>query len=96
MDRHSVQSARVMGGQGFEMVRYADDVVVLCRSQQEAEAALEKLPDWMAGAGLTLHPDITRTEEMNLANSHFDFLGYRFKRSRQGKDDAIRLAQKPA
>jgi RNA-directed DNA polymerase len=75
----------IMVGLGFEMVRYADDMVVLCRSQEEAEAALEKLREWMAGAGLTLHPDKTRTVDMNLADSHFDFLGYRFKRSRRGK-----------
>jgi RNA-directed DNA polymerase len=70
---------------GFEMVRYADDMVVLCRSQEEAETALEKLREWMDGAGLTVHPEKTRTVDMNVANSHFDFLGYRFKRSRSGK-----------
>ncbi len=67
------------------MVRSADDMVVLWRSQEEADAALAKLREWMAGAGLTLHPDKTRTVEMNPVDSHFDFLGYRFKRSRQGK-----------
>ena len=75
----------LMAGHGFEMVRYADDMVVLCRSQEEAVAALEKLREWMAGAGLTLHPDKTRTVDMNLADSHFDFLGYRFQRSRRGR-----------
>jgi RNA-directed DNA polymerase len=68
---------------GFEMVRYADDMVVLCRSQQEAAAALSALKEWMEGAGLTLHPDKTRVVDMNQADSHFDFLGYRFKRSRR-------------
>lgn len=75
----------LMAGLGFEMVRYADDMVVLCRSQEEAESALEKLREWMAGAELTLHPDKTRTVDMNQAESHFDFLGYRFKRSRRGR-----------
>lgn len=75
----------LMAGLGFEMVRYADDMVVLCRSEQEAMAALEKLREWMAGAGLTLHPDKTRTVDMNLAGSHFDFLGYRFYRSQRGR-----------
>jgi RNA-directed DNA polymerase len=75
----------LMAGLGFEMVRYADDMVVLCRSQEEAEAALEKLREWMAEAGLTLHPDKTRTVDMNLAGSYFDFLGYRFQRSRRGR-----------
>ena len=35
-----------MAGLGFEMVRYADDMVVLCRSQEEAGDALEKLREW--------------------------------------------------
>ena len=81
----------LMAGCGFEMVRYADDMVVLCRSRDEAESALEKLREWMAEAGLTLHPDKTRTVDMNLADSYFDFLGYRFKRSRQGR--LIRLVR---
>ena len=75
----------LMAGSGFETVRYADDIVVLCRSREEAAAALEKLREWMAQAGLTLHPDKTRTVDMNLADSHFDFLGYRFQRSRRGR-----------
>ncbi|MCF7734214.1 MAG: hypothetical protein K9N23_21205 [Akkermansiaceae bacterium] len=41
----------LMAGPGFEMVRYADDMVVLCRSQEEAGAGLEKLREWMAGGG---------------------------------------------
>jgi hypothetical protein len=39
----------------------------------------------MAEAGLTLHPDKTRVVDMSIADSHFDFLGYRFKRSRRGR-----------
>jgi RNA-directed DNA polymerase len=81
----------LMAQSGFEMVRYADDMVVLCRSQEEAAAALSKLKEWMEGAGLTLHPDKTRVVDMNLADSHFDFLGYRFKRSRRGR--IIRLVR---
>ena len=75
----------LMAQSGFEMVRYADDMVVMCRSQEEADAALSKLKEWMEGAGLTLHPDKTRVVDMNQADSHFDFLGYRFKRSRRGR-----------
>lgn len=70
---------------GFEMVRYADDMVVLCSSQEEAEIVLEKLRVWMGENQLTLHPEKTRTVDMSLADSHFDFLGYRFQRSRQGR-----------
>jgi RNA-directed DNA polymerase len=45
----------------------------------------------MAEAGLTLHQDKTRMVDMGLADSHFDFLGYRFKRSRRGR--LIRLVR---
>jgi RNA-directed DNA polymerase len=74
-----------MSGSGFEMARYADDMVVMCRSHEEAVAALARLADWMAQAGLTLHPDKTRVVDMTEAGSHFDFLGYRFKRSKRGR-----------
>ncbi len=75
----------LMAASGFEMVRYADDMVVMCRSREEAVAALSVLKEWMEGAGLTLHPDKTRTVDMTEAGSHFDFLGYRFYRSRRGR-----------
>lgn len=80
-----------MAGSGFAMVRYADDMVVLCRSQEEAEAALSLLKEWMEDAGLTLHPDKTRVVDMAAAEECFDFLGYRFKRSRRGR--LIRLVR---
>jgi len=81
----------LMVGHGFEMVRYADDMVVLCRSREEAETALSTLKEWMEGAALTLHPDKTRMVDMSLADSHFDFLGYRFKRSR--RESLVRLVR---
>ena len=74
-----------MAGLGLEMIRYADDMVVLCRDREQAGAALEELRKWMAGAGLTLHPEKTRLVDMTGLESHFDFLGYRFKRTRRGR-----------
>ena len=47
----------LMEARGFAMVRYADDLVVLCRSPQTAAAALAVLQEWTAQAGLTLAPD---------------------------------------
>ena len=75
----------LMAGLGFQMARYADDMVVLCRSREEAEKALETIREWMARAGLTLHPDKTRVVDMDPPGSHFDFLGYRFKRTNRGR-----------
>ncbi|MDP1560333.1 MAG: hypothetical protein Q8M16_02945 [Pirellulaceae bacterium] len=35
---------------GYQMVRYADDFVILCRSQEEAEAALTAVRSWVEAA----------------------------------------------
>jgi RNA-directed DNA polymerase len=55
----------------------ADDMVVLCRSQEEAGNALEKLREWMAEAGLTMHPGKTRMVDMSVADRHFDCVPWR-------------------
>ncbi len=68
-----------MAALGFQMVRYADDFVVFCRSRQEAEAALEVIRQWVAEAGLTLHPEKTRIADANQKDEGFDFLGYHFE-----------------
>jgi len=66
-----------VGRRGWAMVRYADDLVVLCRSREEAEAVLSFLRDWTTGAGLTLHP--TKTRIVNATEPGFDFLGGHFR-----------------
>jgi RNA-directed DNA polymerase len=63
---------------GFEMVRYADDFVVLCGTEGEAQRALEAVRGWTAQAGLTLHPVKTRIVDATQAGG-FDFLGYHFE-----------------
>lgn len=66
-----------MADEGFEMVRYADDFVVLCRSQSEAEAALQLITQWVEQAGLILHP--TKTKIVDSRSESFAFLGYSFR-----------------
>jgi len=70
---------RLMAESGFEMVRYADDFVILCRTRQEAETALARVRTWTAQAGLTLHPEKTRIVDATQKGG-FDFLGYHFER----------------
>jgi RNA-directed DNA polymerase len=65
------------------MVRYADDFVILCRTQAEAEAALREVQAWVAENGLTLHPDKTRIGDCRQAGQGFEFLGYRFEAGRR-------------
>lgn len=71
-----------MAAQGYAMVRYADDFVILCRSQAEAEQALAMVRQWCEAEGLTLHPTKTRIVDVRVEG--FDFLGYHFKTNRVG------------
>lgn len=72
---------------GHTMIRYADDLVILCVTQTEAEAACELLKAWVEWQGLSLHPEKTRIVNMNETGSGFDFLGYHFERTRPDKVD---------
>ena len=69
----------LMARLGQDMVRYADDFVILCRSQEEAQTVLEAVRQWMEAAGLTLHPTKTRIVDASQRGG-FDFLGYHFER----------------
>jgi RNA-directed DNA polymerase len=71
-----------MATAGIEMVRYADDFVILCGSQREAEHALEQVRQWTEQAGLRLHPVKTRIVDATQPGG-FDFLGYHFERGRK-------------
>jgi len=64
---------------GVEMVRYADDFVLMCRSEDEAKTALCRVQTWVAENGLTLHPEKTRLVDATQPGG-FDFLGYHFER----------------
>lgn len=81
---------------GFEMVRYADDFVILCRTAEDAERALALVTQWVTDNGLTLHP--TKTRIVDAWSERFDFLGYTFRgtkhfprdKSRQKLKDSLR------
>ena len=64
-------------------MRYADDFVILCRTREEADAALDLVRAWVAGAGLTLHPMKTHTGDCRMPGQGFEFLGYRFEVGRR-------------
>lgn len=65
---------------GFAMVRYADDFVILCRTPEDAQRALETVRGWTEENGLTLHP--TKTKIVDARQDGFDFLGYTFRGGR--------------
>lgn len=68
-----------MEQKGWAMVRYADDFVILCGSEAEAQAALKAVEEWVQTAGLILHPEKTRIVDA-AQKGGFDFLGYHFER----------------
>ena len=68
-----------------ELVRYADDGVVLCRSQAQAGAALEAVRDILASLGLQLHPDKTKVVDLREGREGLDFLGCHFHARMSGR-----------
>jgi len=73
----------LMASRGYRMVRYADDFVVLCKSREEAEAALVEIRQWAADTGLRLSPTKTHLGDCRKQGEGFDFLGYRFEAGRR-------------
>ena len=55
------------------MVRYADDFVILCRTREDADRALEMVQTWVAENDLTLHP--TKTNIVDAAHRRLRFSG---------------------
>ena len=66
----------LMAEAGFEMVRYADDFVILCRYRATAEGAWLMVQECTASPGRILHPE--KTGIVDVEDEGFDFLGYRF------------------
>lgn len=92
----------LMAQSNFRMIRYADDFVVMCRSLEEAQSALEKIQQWTEANGLKLHPEKTRLISTQEVGEYFEFLGYRFqngqrwvrRKSLQKFKEAIRVKTK--
>lgn len=81
---HAFDRAMTERGVG-ELVRYADDFVVLCRSERDANAALEVAGEILAGLGLRLHPEKTRVVDLREGREGFDFLGWHFRARVSGR-----------
>lgn len=66
---------------GYEITRYADDLVIQCHTYEEAKTVMELVAAWTAERGLTLHP--TKTRIVHVDDEGFEFLGYRFIKHRR-------------
>ena len=58
-----------------DLVRYADDFVIACRTRRQADEALERVRTILTNMGLALHPEKTRIVELAVRGEGFDFLG---------------------
>ena len=72
-----------MAERGRRMVRFADDFVILCRTREEADAALAEVRAWVSENGLALHPEKTHVGDCRQPGQGFEFLGYRFEAGRR-------------
>jgi RNA-directed DNA polymerase len=81
---HAFDRAWTERGTG-EVVRYADDFVVLCTSRSQAEEAQRRATAILGDLGLKLHPDKTRVVDLREGKEGFDFLGCHFRARMSGK-----------
>jgi RNA-directed DNA polymerase len=81
---HAFDRAWDEGGVG-ELVRYADDFVVLCSTREQAEDARQRATAVLGDLGLSLHPEKTRVVDLREGREGFDFLGCHFRAKMSGK-----------
>jgi RNA-directed DNA polymerase len=72
---HRVDAAWTQRGKGV-LVRYADDLVVMCRTRAEAEASLGLLQQILGDLGLELKASKTRLVQLREGGEGVDFLGF--------------------
>jgi len=91
---------REWDGSDGTLVRFADDLIVMCWSRSQAERALRCLVDLLAGLGLEPKAAKTRIVHLQVGGEGLDFLGFhhRLVRSRgdRGKSKVTFLARWPA
>ena len=63
-------------------IRYADDMVIILRPQDNAEIILEKISEFLAKRGMNVSKKKTK---ITAATDGFDFLGWHFKVQNNGK-----------
>jgi len=77
---HALDEAWEEERQMGELVRYADDFVILCRSERQARVALEWVEKTLKGLRLELHAGKTRIVNLRKGKEGFDFLGFHFRK----------------
>lgn len=80
------------------VIRYADDVMILCEDLETLLEAKAQIEAWLAPMGLQLHPDktrITHTLDEYEGQTGFDFLGFNVRQYRVGKHRTRTYRGKP-
>jgi RNA-directed DNA polymerase len=80
-----VLDAELSGRNVGELVRYADDGVVLCQTRAQAERALAAVGEILTGLGLRLHPEKTKVVDLREGRQGLDFLGCHFRARMSGR-----------
>jgi RNA-directed DNA polymerase len=70
-----------------KLIRYADDFVIICRTRQDAETAMQTIKQIMTILKLTLHP--TKTRVVDMGQDGFDFLGFHFHKKKSNKTNKL-------
>jgi group II intron reverse transcriptase/maturase len=78
LDRVWMKQYRQLG----VLVRYADDLVILCCNERDAREALRRLKITMERLGVKLHPDKTCLVDLREGREGFDFLGFHHRKVR--------------
>lgn len=81
---HAFDRAWAESGTG-ELVRYADDFVVLCSSRSQADTARDQAKAILGELGLELHPEKTKVVDLREGREGFDFLGCHFRARMSGR-----------
>jgi RNA-directed DNA polymerase len=63
-----------------QLIRYADDFVILCRRERDAREALKRVGEVLTQLGLTLHPVKTRVVNLGEGREGIDFLGFQCRK----------------
>lgn len=77
------------------LVRYADDLVILCGTRAKAAEALRRLEQVMQQLKLRLHPVKTRVVELTQGREGFDFLGFHHRLVRSWRNGRYYLQRWP-
>jgi group II intron reverse transcriptase/maturase len=78
----SIHSYKTGGYKMEPSIRYADDMVIILRPQDNAEAVLERISEFLAKRGMNISEKKTK---ITATTDGFDFLGWYFKVQSNGK-----------